>query len=123
MRPKRPPVFRDKPDRAATYRPKVEPPDDAGRIARHRFYNRAAWRKCRALKLRRNPLCERCESEGRTREASQVHHKTDLADAPELAYVLTNLESLCQECHSRETMMRIRSSYGGSRPKTRPPEA
>lgn len=105
---KRPSVFRDKPERSATHRPKVDRVIPADRVERHRFYNRAAWRKCRAKKLRANPLCERCEAEGRLRDASQVHHKVDLAEAPELAYTLSNLESLCQECHSRETMRRIR---------------
>lgn len=105
---RRPSVFRDRPSKAATYRPPNPKLDDAGRIARHRFYNRAAWRRCRGAKLRADPLCERCRSEGRLTEANQVHHKIDLADAPELAFDLGNLESLCQSCHSRETLSRMR---------------
>jgi len=112
---KRPIVFREKrPDPARVYRPPAPKLTDAGRIARHRFYNRTAWKRCRAAKLRAEPLCERCRGAGRLNEATQVHHKVDLADAPELAFTMSNLESLCQSCHSRETLARMRAD-GGSR--------
>lgn len=44
----------------------------------------------------------------RPEPASQVHHKIDLAERPDLAYDLGNLEALCQGHHSGETMRRNR---------------
>lgn len=64
------------------------------------FYNSAAWRKLRAWKLRREPLCERCRARGLLVPATVAHHKVERADDPVLALDLDNLESLCPPCHS-----------------------
>lgn len=98
--------------------PKPQPPADR---ERELFYKRAAWRRCRALKLARDPLCEVCLGLGlvRPEPATQVHHKVDLAVRPDLAYDLANLEALCQSHHSSETMRRNRrraSLHPGDQP-------
>jgi len=54
----------------------------------------AEWRKVRRLKLRMNPLCERCG-----KIATVVHHKQEVADRPDLRLDIGNLESLCFGCH------------------------
>lgn len=116
------PVRRDgpPPEFAVFAPPRPTPIDEQ---ERKRFYWRAAWKRCRAMKLARDPLCEECLRSGRARPepATQVHHKVDLALRPDLAYDLGNLESLCQTHHSRETMMRNirRGVVGGGGP--RPP--
>lgn len=104
------PVRRDgPPPEFAVFRPPPPPQPPADR-ERELFYKRAAWRRCRALKLARDPLCEACLRSGvaRPEPATQVHHAVDLAVRPDLAYDLANLEALCQRHHSSETMRRNR---------------
>jgi len=113
----KPKTFRSGPPPEQCYKPRPvhQPLTDEGRIERHRFYGRTAWARCRALKLRRNPLCERClREEGKTVEARHVHHIQDLAERPDLAYDLDNLESLCHPCHSRETLKRLKEDRRGN---------
>lgn len=75
---------------------------------RHRFYCRAAWTKrTRPAKLARDPLCERCLKHDVLTPAAHVHHIQDLADRPDLAHDLDNLEALCASCHSGETRQRM----------------
>lgn len=64
------------------------------------FYQSPAWLKLRRLKLRSNPLCERCEEQGLTTPAKYVHHVLERKARPDLALDLENLESLCGPCHS-----------------------
>jgi 5-methylcytosine-specific restriction protein A len=61
----------------------------------------ARWRKVRALKLSRDPLCQDCEEHGVVTAAQQVHHVEPLAERPDLAYVLENTRSLCTTCHAK----------------------
>lgn len=77
-------------------------PQSKQRQADCRFYNAARWRKVRALKLDLNPLCERCEKQGLTVVAAQVHHIKARKTHPDLAYDVGNLEALCRPCHTRE---------------------
>lgn len=72
---------------------------ERSRAKEHVFYRTARWRRVRAMKLARDPLCEECGA-----PAGEVHHVRRRRDAPELAYELTNLRSLCKPCHSRATM-------------------
>jgi 5-methylcytosine-specific restriction enzyme A len=68
-----------------------------------KFYNSAAWRKCREYVLKRdNYLCQRCLRKGILRAADVVHHKEHLEDNPEKALNPENLESLCHACHNEE---------------------
>lgn len=63
------------------------------------------WRRLRLLKLSRQPLCERCEEQGRIRPATEVHHRVPVeqgrnyAEKQALAYDLNNLCPLCHDCH------------------------
>lgn len=65
----------------------------------------ARWVKLRHDKLSRNPICERCEEEGRITPATEVHHITPVEigvtrqDKERLVYDWHNLRSLCHECH------------------------
>ncbi len=65
----------------------------------------ARWRRVRALKLAEAPLCEdpfRFHlQDGVIVAASQVHHKQGLITAPDLAFALENLASICPGCHRR----------------------
>jgi hypothetical protein len=104
--------------------PSYSPPpprteSDEGRRARKKLYNSAAWQRCRALALRRSPLCPKCLKNGFTVPSKDVHHKVDLADggAP---LDLDNLETLCHEHHSMVTrwrQFRKRDENGETRPQ------
>ena len=59
------------------------------------------WRKLRALKLARDPLCEACLRLGVRRKTTQVHHIEPIVRRPELAFVMSNLLSLCGSCHMK----------------------
>lgn len=68
-----------------------------------RFYNSAAWQRCRGVVLiRDNYLCQKCLKQGKITTADMVHHIEDLQDAPEKALDLDNLVSLCNPCHNKE---------------------
>ena len=95
------------------YRSKVEENEDPNsklgvylenvQAADKQFYDGARWKRLRAVKLGRDPLCEECKRQGRTVVAQQVHHKTPRKVNQSLAYDIDNTESLCASCHSKET--------------------
>lgn len=62
-----------------------------------RFYDSAAWKRARAIKLEAEPFCERC----RLALAGHVHHLKPLKRCtPAEAIAQWNLQSLCPPCHS-----------------------
>ena len=82
---------------------------NAARPERDEWYGRGAWRGpygARGYKLRNTPFCEK---PGCTRPATDVHHKNDewKHTGDFRAFIdQNNLESLCHEHHSEETMKR-----------------
>lgn len=105
------PVRKDGPPKGTpVYRPPAPRTESAeGRKARKKIYNSVQWQRARKVKLARNPLCERCLANGVITPAGHVHHIQDLADRPDLAHDLDNLEALCIGCHSSETRRRMNS--------------
>ena len=89
------------------YKPQKKRTKDNNRYdaERRKIYNSERWRKLRAWKFACNPLCEVCESEGRTVPAEDIHHLTSFmsTDDPQqrlyLVYDFDNLMSLCKRCH------------------------
>lgn len=82
---------------------------------RNRFYQRAAWKRLRALHLQAEPLCRSCRKAGRLVEAVAVDHITPFKTVDDsLALDASNLQSLCHSCHSRKT--RRDTPRGGSKP-------
>jgi 5-methylcytosine-specific restriction protein A len=71
------------------------------------IYKTARWLRVRKAKLARNPLCEECLRQQRTRPAKDVHHIEPVRDRPDLAYQISNLEALCHSCHSAETATEV----------------
>jgi len=63
------------------------------------------WKRVRLLKLSNDPLCEDphgCHANKQTTEtARQVHHIKGLRSHPDLAFVWSNLMSVCTKCHAR----------------------
>lgn len=66
----------------------------------HHIYTSARWRKLRAAHLSTEPLCRYCTEQGRTELATVVDHITPIRDAPDRAFDMENLQSLCDPCHS-----------------------
>ena len=66
------------------------------------FYHSAAWRRVRRMALQRDHfLCQDCLKHGRFKKATEVHHVLELEEHPELALELSNLRSLCWDCHEQ----------------------
>jgi len=66
------------------------------------FYKSVEWEKCRSAFMKsKNYICERCG-----RLAKICHHKTYITpqniNDPDITLSWDNLESLCQDCHTRE---------------------
>lgn len=64
------------------------------------FYRTYMWQRAaaEARELQHNE-CQRCKRRGLYSPAEQVHHKTPLLRAPNLALAQSNLECLCKRCH------------------------
>ncbi len=64
------------------------------------FYHTPAWRKLRRMALQRDHyLCQKCLRRGKNTQATEVHHILELESFPSLGLELSNLESLCWQCH------------------------
>jgi len=64
------------------------------------WYGKGAWKRLRVQALNRDHwLCQECLRRGKITTAREVHHKLPLEEYPELGLELSNLESLCHECH------------------------
>lgn len=63
-------------------------------------YSTKRWAQVRFLALRRDAFkCVKCDARGRL----EVDHVESIRRAPERAYDLDNLQSLCTSCHSIKT--------------------
>lgn len=77
----------------------------SGNKTYHRLMGSSRWVRLRLEYLAKHPLCERCEAEGKTKLAKEVHHKIPIQHEVSeirmraLAYDPNNLQSLCEECH------------------------
>lgn len=74
---------------------------------RQKIYQSAKWKKLRLAKLMQDPLCEHCLAKGIVTPAIDVHHRDSFMNYSGLmrldkAYDITNLVSLCKDCHAQE---------------------
>jgi len=75
------------------------------KIQYHKYYNCQRWRTLRDYKIMYTPLCQICNSKGKTKLAGHVHHMTPISvginDRTKeiLAYDIGNLLSVCITCH------------------------
>ena len=70
-----------------------------------KFYNSKPWKLIRQQALERDEYCcVICKREsGRISQAKIVDHIQTVNNRPELALVLSNLQSLCVRCNARKT--------------------
>ena len=74
--------------------------DREKRPERHKLYSTIAWKNLREWHIARHPVCEQCKQIGRMTLATIVHHRQPIETHPELALTASNLESICDSCHS-----------------------
>jgi len=73
-----------------------------------KIYQNTAWIRLRHRKLRNNPLCEKCEENGKVVLTQEVHHIIPFDfginddEKKRLAFDYNNLMSLCIACHKSE---------------------
>ena len=87
----------------AGYHPqKTTTKNDKPTLKEQGFYHTTAWRSLRVVALQRDHyLCQNCLRQNRFTTATEVHHLEPIEEHPELALVLSNLESLCWDCHEQ----------------------
>ena len=75
---------------------------DSAKAAAIRIRNSQRWKDCRLVKLSLHPLCENPLGlhDGALIPTQQVHHLIELAKAPHLAFTMSNLQSVCIDCHA-----------------------
>jgi len=66
------------------------------------FYQSKNWREVRAVLLRDQPLCVRCEAAGRLVAAKVVDHIVPIKEGG-ARFDRSNLQPLCVACHNRKT--------------------
>lgn len=66
----------------------------------HHIYTSKRWRKLRQIHLAQHPFCTYCSELGHTTPATVVDHITPIREAPDRAYDMENIQSLCDACHS-----------------------
>ena len=82
------------------YHPGIKEPEKQDSLKKQGFYLKPAWRKIRLLALQRDHyLCQECLRQKRITQATEVHHLVPLEDDPSLGLELSNLQSLCWNCH------------------------
>lgn len=85
---------------AAGYHPSHDHGQSRESLKAQGFYHTAAWRRVRRLALQRDHfLCQECLRNNKITQATEVHHIKELESFPSLGLELSNLESLCWQCH------------------------
>ena len=83
--------------------------------AADRGYLSPRWRRLRALKLHRDPLCSVCAKENRITAATEVDHlQRHNGPNDPLFWLWSNLDSKCKSCHSKKTAT-VDSSFARAR--------
>lgn len=67
-------------------------------------YNCRRWRKLRKHQLDLFPLCKNCEEKGLASMAKVADHIVPVRKGGE-GFELSNLQSLCTECHNRKSAL------------------
>jgi len=71
-------------------------------LVKENFYTGRPWRRLRAMKLRKNPICEVSIRKGLVVKATTVDHRLSRRFWPELEYDLDNLISMTTSAHNRK---------------------
>lgn len=71
---------------------------------RQGIYGTKKWKELRLSKLQRDPMCEVCKLEGKTKLAEDIHHLDSFMNYEGMmreykAFDFKNLISVCRNCH------------------------
>ncbi len=75
-----------------------------------KLYGQRVWEKIRASQLSRQPLCGRCQSEGKITAANHVDHVFPHRRDP-AKFRLNLFQSLCAGCHTLKTQDESKGIY------------
>lgn len=76
-------------------------------------YTSKEWKRKRQQILRRDGYeCRECRRYGRRRDAVEVHHIKPVDEYPEMAFLSSNLVSLCHACHNKMHPEKARAARG-----------
>lgn len=68
-----------------------------------KFYKTKEWKHIRLERMKLdNYECQSCKAKGKYHKAEMVHHIEHVKVRPMLALTMSNLVSLCNQCHNRE---------------------
>lgn len=67
------------------------------------FYGTAAWKSLRDRKLKKDPLCQVCLSNGFLKDGHDIDHIIEIKDDYSLRLDINNLQTLCRSCHMHKT--------------------
>lgn len=76
-----------------------------------KLYKLAAWRRLRIVQLTSQPLCDRCERQGKTVAATVVNHVQPHKGDKARFFDPANLQSLCAPCHDGAVQSEERRGY------------
>lgn len=93
------------------YHPTHKRNGDKETLKEQGFYHKTAWRRLRLMALQRDHyLCQECLKKHKFTVATEVHHIVALEDCPSLGLELSNLVSLCWDCHEATKHVKDRSA-------------
>lgn len=81
-----------------------------------RVHGSGRWKAVSRRHKRHEPLCRACKAQGITRAAQQVDHVVPIHVAPGLAFVRSNLQSLCTSCHAAKSAVEAKDRRAASAP-------
>ena len=81
------------------------------------FYHSSDWKRARETQIRQFPLCVICEKLGKVKSAEEVDHIMPIKISWDLRLEPTNLQSLCQRCHSKKTANVDKKLLAGEEPE------
>lgn len=84
------------------YHPAIKDEPGKSDLKAQGFYHSSEWRRLRRQALERDHyLCQACLRKHKIKRATEVHHIKSVRACPDLRLTLSNLESLCWDCHEQ----------------------
>ena len=77
----------------------------------YEWYSSGRWRNLRLAQLAREPLCQRCLCFNMTKAGYHVDHVIPHRGNRKMFFDASNLQSLCQSCHSFKTVEEQRGVF------------
>lgn len=96
----------------------------ADKAARHganrHIYDSARWKRISRKKKTMTPFCELCDPDGSKGIIAKIaDHIIEIKDNPQLAFSISNIQSLCFDCHAIKTAEEVRKRTNPSNNKIR----